>query len=66
MRKFEMPQMTRIQFANENVIATSGGCVAQYCDGFTCPYCEDHENCGVQTPCTQYNCKHYLCPEYVS
>ena len=64
MRKFEMPQMTLIHFANENVIATSR-CMENYCDGFTCPQCDENGNyCAVQTPCTAHNCGHYLCPEY--
>lgn len=63
MRKFEMPQLTLTHLASADVITTS--CAANYCDGYTCPVCEDHENCGVQTPCSGYNCKHYLCPEYV-
>ena len=64
MRKFEMPQITLIHLVDENVIATSS-CNANYCDGFTCPQCDNNDNyCGVQTPCAANNCGHYLCPTY--
>lgn len=64
MKKFGVPKMAMVHLTGEDIICTSGGCVAQYCDDYTCPQCEDHENCPVQTGCTQYNCKHYLCLEY--
>ena len=65
MKRFSAPHMALVHLVNENIIYTSGGCVAQYCNDYTCPQCEDHENCGVQTPCTGYQCSHYLCPEYI-
>ena len=64
MRQFKMPQMMLVSFTNENVIATSLGCNINYCDGFTCPQCDNHDNCPVQGPCTAFKCNHYLCPEY--
>ena len=59
MKRFGAPHMSLIHLENEDII-----CASKYCDGYTCPLCEDHENCGVQTPCTAYVCPHYLCPEY--
>jgi len=64
MKKFDTPRMERIDLVRQNIMAASA-CSAQYCDGFTCPVCEDHDNCSVQTPCEGYNCPHYLCPEYL-
>ncbi len=64
MKRFGAPHMTLVHLVNDDVIRTSAGCVENYCDGYTCPVCQDHDNCGVQTSCTGYNCPHYLCPEY--
>lgn len=64
MKRFVTPRMALVHLVNDDIICASGDCVANYCDGFTCPQCEDHENCPVQTECTQYQCPHYLCPQY--
>jgi len=63
MKKFGAPHMAMVHLVNDDIICVSQ-CMANYCNGFTCPECEDHENCPVQTSCTQYNCEHYLCPTY--
>ena len=57
MKRFGAPHMTLVHLVNDDVICTSGGCVANYCDGYTCPVCQDQDNCDVQTPCAGYNCK---------
>lgn len=64
MKKFDVPQMALVHLAGEDIIYTSL-CPANYCDGFTCDQCEDHEHCVIQGPCKAFNCGHYLCPEYV-
>ena len=63
MKRFGTPHMALVHLVNEDIICKSL-CTANYCDGFTCPDCEDHDNCPVQTGCTQYQCPHYLCLEY--
>lgn len=63
MKKFGAPHMDLVHLVNDDVICQSL-CTSNYCDGFTCPQCEDHDNCSVQTPCTGYQCPHYLCLEY--
>ena len=66
MKEFKMPQMAVIHFENENVIITSL-CNTNYCNGFTCPKCDDNGNyCAIQTPCTAHQCGCYLCPDYGS
>lgn len=64
MKRFDTPHMALVHLVNDDIICSSTDCGANYCDGFTCPQCQDHEHCGVQTPCSGYNCGHYLCREY--
>lgn len=64
MKRFGTPHMALVHLVKDDIICSSIGCSANYCDGFTCPQCQDEESCSVQTPCTAFNCGHYLCREY--
>ena len=64
MKKFDTPRMERIDLVRQNIMATSG-CYENYCDGYTCPQCDDQGYyCDVQSPCSAQKCGHYQCLTY--
>lgn len=57
MKKFSTPMMFVVRLADENVIAASGICNDQYCEGYDCPNCP--------TICTgSYHCDLFKCTTY--
>lgn len=65
MKRFDTPRMERINLVRQNIMAISG-CTENYCYGYTCPDCEDHDDCLSQSPCNPFNCNPYACLTYVA
>ena len=64
MKRFDKPRMERVNLVREDIIAASI-CNDKYCDGYTCPQCDEDGNyCVIQSPCGAHQCSHYLCTTY--
>ena len=66
MRRFNVPHMTMVSLAKEDIIITST-CSENFCFGHECDECWSKDwSCEVVTPCTVHQCGKVLCPTYSS
>lgn len=64
MKKFDTPQMERINLVTQNIMAASY-CSSKLCTSYSCSQCDDEGHyCGVLTPCDAQQCTSYLCHYY--